>query len=862
MTDLIRFSVGRGRNLGKAKNVALPFRQFANRFKEPVRTGERFKDYLKLPHAEQVTLKGINGWYFRSQIKGKKRNRDSALPSDLITLDFDNATPEFAERILAGEVLPDTLWICHSSRRHTDDSPRLRLIIVLATPLSNDDYGPISRIICHLIDPEMSMVDPVSFRPAQMMFMPTTSKDGDWLYHENKGQPLDWETEAEIFNLTVGDWHDYRLLPTVESENLRARVDKAEDPTTKEGLVGDFCRAYSVPEAIEKFLPDIYEPVADHSAKPRYTYLGGTTANGAVVEDDGLFLYSHHGSDPCGDMLVNAFDLVRIHKFGDLDEDVSDDTPQGKRPSWKAMFDFVSDDPGFRESRVRSRYNLTAQFTDDDVEAEPAPVPARTDSGYVPQRPGARRPKPAKNWVAGLELSRDGRIIGTPANVLEIIRSDRRLRECMEFNEFTQTVVTRVQLDLHGTGMSPPVPRDTVNGDRWGDHLTARVRALLSWQNGDDKPGWGVTVPTGSVDEAVEIAARDLPFHPVKDTLLSAEWDGTARLDTFFHDMLGCDNDAYTRAASRLFFVAAVARVFEPGHKFDYVPILEGPQGVRKSTFVSCIASGYFGELTANFDDERAMVESMRGKLIVEFPELSSMKRSTLEATKAMVSRTMSTVRMAYARREDDFPRQCVFMGTTNEATYLVDRTGNRRWWPIPVKVESIDTDLVEALMPQIWAEAVHVYHEMRRAQPFGDLPLYLSDPEALRILAGLQDIRTQVTETDHIAGIVGEWLAEPISDSKFDDSTPRYRDVTCIAQVCQEALGWDSKISRMDSFHVGDALRALGWERSQWAQRIPGYGKPKSFVPMLGGRVATGAEWVRWWENSVIEVDPEIDLI
>jgi len=879
---LIRFSTGRGRNLGKAKNRALPYRQFAALFQEPVRTGERFKDYLALPHAEQQTLKAANGWYFRSQVKGDRRTRDSALPTDIITLDFDNATPEFMEQVLSGEVLPEARWLCHSTRRHTEDKPRLRFIVPLASSLSNDDYGPISRIIAQKIDPKMEMVDLVSFRPAQMMFFPTASKDGDWLYHENGGPLLDWHLEADTFEALIGDWHDFRLLPTCPSETLRARVDKAEDPTTKVGPVGDFCRAYSVPEAIEKFLPEIYAPTDDHSSKPRYTYLPGTTANGAVIEDDGLFLYSHHGSDPCGDKLVNAFDLVRIHLFGDQDAKTPDDTPPGRMPSWAAMLDFLADDEGYVREQVASRYNVAAQFSDDDVEPDDAdetpqeapgagelaeidaligtpPLPAPAGA-YAPPVPGRRRPKPPKDWITDLDLARDGRILPTPDNVRQILRHDVRLRESIEFNEFTQEVVLRAPMILRTNNQLDIHAADTVNGDRWQDYFTSSIRILLSAQNGTDKAGWGLTVPAGGIDEAVEHVARELPFHPIKDMLLAATWDRAPRLSSVFTDHLGADDNVYTRSAAVLFFVAAVARVFEPGHKFDFVPILEGPQGALKSTFVEALACGYFGELTADLSDERATIESMRGKWIMELPELSSLKRTELESVKAFITRTTSTVRMAYARREATFLRQCVFMGTTNEAAYLIDKTGNRRWWPIRLGVGMIDIDRLVLNLPQIWAEAFALYSTMRVGQPHGPLPLFLDDPVAQSIAADTQDVRVQLTEADHMAGKIAEWLFQPRTEDKFDDSTTRFRDRTCVLEIWSEALGKEGVPSRMDSRHVADALRLIGWHQSGAVTRFPTYGVQRPFFPMMDREPVSGEIWRNWWLErlSADDDDPE----
>ena len=248
---VVRYSYGAGRNFGKAKNTSKSLKSFRLLFKNPTVTNERFKDYLRLPEKDQGHLKSIAGWFYRTQVDGKVRNRGSGLPSDLLSFDFDYATPEFLQTLTDGGVMTGYEWFLHTSRRHTDEKPRFRLFVFLSEPVPNDLYGPVSRIIAQKFDPDMIHVDKVSFRPAQMMFMPTISKDGDFVFHENNGELLDWSEALDTYELTKGDWRDITQLPQADGENAREVLEKAEDPTEKPGIVGNFCRAYDVEAAIE-----------------------------------------------------------------------------------------------------------------------------------------------------------------------------------------------------------------------------------------------------------------------------------------------------------------------------------------------------------------------------------------------------------------------------------------------------------------------------------------------------------------------------------------------------------------------------------------------------------------------------------
>ena len=917
---IIRFAAGTSRNFGKAVNQTKSWKTFVKDFKTPLVTSERFRDYLRMSEDDQKHLKGVAGWIYRTQVDGPVRNRGSGLPSDLITFDFDYATPDFLERLCNGSIRPEWEWFIHSSRRHTSEKPRLRMFIPVEKPIPNDIYNAVSRIIAQKFDPEMRHVDKVSFRPAQMMFRPTISKDGDYVYHVNEGELLDWEEELNVFTLAVGDWHNLDNLPITPGEKLRESSDKAEDPTTKSGPVGDFCRAYDVVEAIEKFLPDIYAPVDVHSAKPRYTYMKGTTTNGAEVQDGGLFLYSHHGSDPCCDMLVNAFDLVRIHKFSEKDDKLGADelssTPVGKLPSFKAMMSFIENDDAYRAQVVRSKFDLaamTADFSDDmvdeievdeDHEAMSAEERAdrehaRTQSGRgsgVAQDPedaltpeedeeiaaligqqierdtkGApisqlkknyrkKKPPPPKDWIGDLELTMQGDIVSNSPNLAQIILNDLRIRNSLEFNEFVGRMVSREPIHTKMPFIPNYKVSDNVNGEPIQDHHLFAVRMMLESPNGPGKPGYGIrSVTDRDLSAATETVARLNTFNPVREYFDAQVWDGGHRVDTMFIRYMGCPDTPYHRQIARLFLLGAVARIYEPGHKFDYVPILVGAQGKRKSTWISILAKSWFGELKVDFSDEKALVEAMMGKLMMELPELSSLGRSQVEDAKAFVSGVESYVRLSYGKLPRRFPRMCVFIGSTNDDEYLIDRTGNRRWWPVNVVVDAIDTDRLIIEVDQLWAEAVAMYKAMREAQPHGTLPLTLT-PEAVAEAVELQEAARVQTEADSYVEALQPWLDKLVEPEGFDDfdhaagkPQMQHRKRVTVYQAWTEGLGMGNRTTTADSRAVGKALRTLGWTPTRHNVREGGW-TGKAFFP--------SKELIARWSHEDLSKKSDDDLI
>lgn len=494
--------------------------------------------------------------------------------------------------------------------------------------------------------------------------------------------------------------------------------------------------------------------------------------------------------------------------------------------------------PGTALAVIPDKQSLADEF-DDLLDLPPRPKPASV-------APGARvAPVYDPEWRSYLQLNEEGQIKPTLHNVELIIWNDKRMRGLIGLNEFTQNIMQVGKPGRFKLKKGSPKPvrqldgplwelRDPVNGDLWSDSHDIALRLLL--ETPDRQGGYSLQTTDRNLFGAVNRAAQMNRYHPVRDFLSGLQWDGVNRVERLFIDYVGAADNAYHREAALLFMVGAVARVFEPGHKFDFVPILEGLQGVRKSTFIKILAHGWFAELDGDFHDKKALVESMQGAWIVELPELQGFSKAEITTIKGFVSRPVDKVRLSYEKRAAEFPRQCVFMGSTNETEYLRDATGGRRFWPIACSVTEIDTDRLEREIGQLWAEAKAMYDAWRSQQPHGTLPLYIRDPDASAEARRLQESRRQESASDALAGQIEAWLDRPINaDLGFDDlpdEVPVYRDQVCLLEVWVEMMGNDrAKYDDRAQQMLGRAMRQVSGWRYSHRDVTPKYGRQRIFV-------------------------------
>lgn len=756
--------------------------------------------YLQRSQDDQNKIKDVGSIVFGHFADSKRRN-ENLRSRTAISLDVDELTPRQYDRIMDLDT-PLRKWkfFAHTTLKSSAEAPRLRIYVPLTEAIEPSKYMPLARIVASwLFDDEeesMDACDNVSFRPAQVAYLPGQLKNSafEWVENLDDGEICDPDTVFEEFD---GDWMDIAQLPVSEKRGhgVLAKAKKAEDPWEKKGLIGAFCRAYPVDKAIEEFLPDVYIPSEEHwSGKARYTYAKGSGTNGVVVEDDGRFIYSHHSTDPCGERLVNAWDMVRMHLFADRDEGIGPDVSASKRPSFKAMADYVEDLRPVRVELARAAIDFDDISEDADREddgrrvlkKEPVAPVARWTRGDDPDSDpvqdgdvdlevlGRSADVPIgteevdKEWQTSLDVDKTGAINATAYNVKIIVANDPRLRGALAYNELSRKPVLVKSFSTRVPGGARFALKDPDDGDPWQDVHSFELSAMLSAPSGKSFRGYDTVFGGGHIIGAVMASAMQRSFHPIRQKLVECyeTWkksDRRKRVETLFIDMLGCEDNIYTREAARNFFVGAVMRVFEPGSKMDFVPILQGGQGARKTSFFACLAyNRWHTEFRADLSDARQVMERITGFWIVEMGELASVRKSEVEDLKIAVAATHDTARAAYARFAETVARSNVFVGTTNAEQYLRDPTGNRRFWPIQItKTEDdpIDIDLLAEIRDLLWGEAVAMYLELRKA---GKVHVGLSEA-AKAIVAEINEEVMEVMPEDLLVERIEAYVDRPM---------------------------------------------------------------------------------------------------
>lgn len=786
----LTIAVGRSRMDKKWKNKELSWSDIVRRLSETQRTNETVAEYKKLPKTEQSRIKDVGG-FVGGMLKGGRRTAESVANRQLLTLDADFAQPDFWD--LAMLALGDPAAVIYSTHKHTPDKPRLRLVLPLSRPVTPDEYQAIGRRVAADIDIEQ--FDDTTYQAHRLMFWPSTPRDGEYVFAYNDDAFLD----ADEVLARYEDWHDQAQWPesTRAHAEIRQSAAKQEDPTSKKGIVGAFCRTYSITEAMDAFLPGMYEPCA---ADDRYTYAAGSSAAGAVVYEDGKFLFSHHATDPVSGKLVNAFDLVRIHKFRGLDEDAQLGTPPGRLPSYLAMQELAAADARVKVSIGEERL-AEAQQDFEPVEGD----------------------EPDKNWLAQMAVNKWGKYESTAKNIKLVLDNDPNLVGAIAMDDFAHRIT--VLRDLPWRKKS----RSTV----WLDSDDSSLRNYM-------EDVYGIRGKSIIEDALAEVTMRHA-FNPLQDYLTGLVWDGIPRIDTLFIDYLGAEDTELNRTLSRKTLAGAVGRALSPGIKFDTVLTLISKQGARKSSFIRKLACGWYSESLVTVQGKEAM-EQIQGFWIIELGELAAIRKTDFELVKQFISKQEDAFRAAYGRRTERYPRQCIFIATTNIADFIRDQTGGRRWWPMRVDKgrRRLDPsiDLTDEEVRQVWAEAVDVYR--------GGEPLYLDD----RMEAEARKLQEGHTDESPLAGLIRDYVERPlpIDWGRFDLGERRDyihgdgldmpegtvpRDRVCALEIWVELLNGDpKKLTRVQAIEINDVLRKIeGWEQPLGGVRFPHYGKQKGFL-------------------------------
>lgn len=496
---------------------------------------------------------------------------------------------------------------------------------------------------------------------------------------------------------------------------------------------------------------------------------------------------------------MNAFDVVRLHKFGDKDAKAQPGTEPGKLPSFKAMQDFASQDEKVKQVLAKERQALAAaEFSD------------VSDT----------------NWQMQLELDRQGKIKDTLLNIAIIIRYDENLKNIV-YNEFKDTI------DVIGE-----LPWKQVKPG-WNDSDLANAKVYF-------ERVYGIWSPTKFKDALLAVVSSERVYHPIKEYFAPVEWDGVKRIDTLLIDYFGAEDTPYTRAVIRKTLVAAVARIYQPGIKFDSILVLSGPQGLGKSTFFSLLGMKWFSDSLSISDmRDKTAAEKLLGNWILEISEMNGIRKTEVEVVKSFVTRQDDKFRQAYGVNVESHPRKCVIVGSTNsESGFLRDVTGNRRFWPVhvPGTGKYHPWELTE--VDQIWAEAIHLYREGEE--------LFLKGKEAEEAYK----MQQAAMESDDREGIVEEYLdrllptnwAEMdiyqrrafLGDGEFETvgiTGTVLRERVCIMEIWCECFGKERQnLKKSDSYEMEAILNKIGgWKKydanASGKTKVPHYGVQKTFV-------------------------------
>ncbi|QEH69742.1 VapE domain-containing protein [Cellulosilyticum sp. WCF-2] len=776
----VKIATGKSRKDTAWKNKEVSWSNLLSKLSNTYYTRETIEEYAKASKTKQDEIKDIGG-FVGGSLKEGRRKAENVLTRSLLTLDADFAPTDLWDNI---EMLYDFSIACYSTHKHTPSKPRLRLVIPLSRSVTPEEYEAIGRKIAE--DLGIDYFDDTTYQASRLMYWPSTSKNGEYFFRFIDAKWLDADAVLNRYE----DWRDTSFWP--ESSRVQKAhkklADRQGDPLEKDGLIGAFCRAYTIQEAIEEFLSEEY---VECVMKDRYTYTQGSTSAGLVIYED-KFAYSNHATDPCSGLLCNAFDLVRLHKYGELDRDKEEGTEVTKLPSFTAMQEFASKDKRVKKELIQG----TKDDFDDDLDID--------DDN--------------EDWMQYLDVTKQGKILNSISNVRLILDHDKRIKKTFGFNDLSHRPELITDLPWRNKGYNPV----------WKDSDDSGLREWLEAE-------YGLSGKEKIMDAFTNVAVKN-HYHPIRTYLDSLIWDGVERLEVLLIEFLGADDTPYVRAVTRKQFVAAVARIFEPGVKHDEMLIIVGDQGIGKSTLLDLMGGKWFSDSVEDFKG-KDVAEGLQGRWIIEIGELDAMKRNEVETVKKFLSKRTDIFRFAYGRRSDEYPRQCVFFGTTNTDDFLKDQTGGRRFWPVDTckarAKKSVFKDLSKEVIDQLWAEAKHYYEQGETLHVEGEIAEAAAeaqrahkeiDPRIGQVIEYL-DMKLPTSWSE----MTLQARREYIHNSQFGDPEEFViRDRVCPIEIWQELFKGDvTERSRYDIKMITQMMKEVpGWESE---------GKPKHFGKLYG---------------------------
>ena len=772
----LNIAYGNNRQAKRWVNKTIGFDDLKERLRVTIRTTESAEEYAKMSRAQRDTAKD-HGGFVAGVLKGGRRKADTVESRSMVALDGDRINANFLESYEALCPYTSVLYTTHSS---TEENPRVRLVFPLTRDVTPEEFVAVSRYLAQMLG--IDYFDECSYQPNQLMYWPSTPANGSFVYKETDGPWLD----PDAILGEHPEWTDPTRLPTSsrESKANTTAQQKVQDPLTKEGVVGLFNRTYyPISKALEAFLSDVYEPTDNES---RWHLIASSSMAGVEIKED-KFVYSHHAKDPAYLKMCNAFDIIRIHRFGDLDD----------KASYKAMCEFAMEQD---EVKMLAASERTAGAETDFSGGEDI------------------------DWQKHLQYEPRSMVLKNNLhNITLIMENDPNLKGIV-FNQLAD-----------GLEIKGEVP--------W-------KHPARFWRDADDAQLISfVDSHYGSFSErnyriAVTKVTDDRSYHPIREMFESLPpWDKVRRAETVLIDYLGAEDNRYVRAVTRKSLCAAYMRVYYPGIKFDNMIVLNGAQGIGKSTLISSLGGEWFSDSLALSDmNDKTAAEKLQGYWILEIGELAGMKKADIDKVKAFISRQDDKYRASFGRRVTPHPRQCVFFGTTNsENGYLRDITGNRRFWNVKVTGQGKckPWEMTAEVVRQIWAEVAEIARSGEKLYLDADLEAYARQEQR------------EAMEQDDREGIVRNYLdmllpddwdsmdyyrrreyIRDIDDPTRSEGTMKRQTVSNIEIWC-ECFGKSKEEMRpSDSYAISAIMvRIEGWEKSGARQMLPIYGRQRVYT-------------------------------
>lgn len=710
------------------------------------------------------------GGYVAAAFKGTRRLKTDVLERWAITLDADSARASLPSDV---EDLGIEAVI-HTTFSSTPDKLRYRVIIPLTSAMTPKDYTAVANGLIHTLGRDQ--FDMGSIQAERLMFWPSYNPgqpdDAYEWYWVNEGKTADPEDLIAVFYKAPEG--PARFVDHTSPESPR-------DPYSLPGVVGAFNRVYDFWDAVEKFdLP--YEDREDG----RIHLVGAKSVSGIVELQPGVY-YSHHAKDPAYGMACSVFDIVAAHKYPELAKDVAPGTPLNLRPAAKAF------EQDCQKDKTVMRELLGDAFADLTEEGENLSWIAALD----------RHPKTGKATVC--------------AENIRLLRDNDPVLSQLAHNELTMTSV--VVGDLPWRKVRPGITDIFTEGD------LSELELYLALKYNMELMG------QRRIITLVEAQYQTRKFHPIREAIENTVWDGTPRLETCWP---GVAHNEYTRMAARRVMCGAVARLFEPGTKTDFMPILQGGEGLGKSWWIQRMALGGFTDLGA-IGSKDTTLKLMRSWIAVA-DEGFALRKSDADAFKEFVTRTHDIVRLPYGRTTGAYPRQYVIWGAVNDEVFLRRQEGNRRYLVIEVEDKCDFERYSEEYVLQIWAEAKVLWERGER--------LYLDDHDSQLAAAA----REPHLEEDTLAGAVEKFLSTPVpadweqmstserkiflanADEGLDQGV-KYIEYVCSADILELVMGVQyGRHSRIELMEAGRAIqRVPGWENSEsLSRRTKNYGRQR----------------------------------